>query len=190
LRRDSLSTEAETLTATVDLQEDEHGLKIAFDRCFAAHVGLRVRGEESPRHLKRAFAACSRDWDDTGLELTVSADQATSARLAIPRLAKTLAEIAFRPLAPRFLVAALNITTRERLRWTKDGRLPTSDAVLINRAQVIAIPTYAVSLVEELSARPDILAAWREQDALEARAGRGADEGGISADEASGIPKS
>jgi hypothetical protein len=74
LRHRSASIDAETLTETVDLREDEYGLKIAFERCFAAHVGLRVRGEESRRRLTRAFAGHSRDWDDTGLELTVPAD--------------------------------------------------------------------------------------------------------------------
>jgi hypothetical protein len=67
-------------------------------------------------------------------------------------------------------VAALNITKRERLRWTKDGRLPRSGAVLVKRAHVVAVPTYAVSLVEELMALPAILAIWRDQDALETRA--------------------
>jgi len=41
----------------------------------------------------------------------------------------------------------------------------------INRAQVIAVPTYAVSLVEELIARPEVIEEWRDQDASEAGAG-------------------
>ena len=162
---------AETLLATVDLREDELGLAIAFDRCFVAFVGLRIRREEARRRLNQAFADCSPDWDEAGWTLRVSAAQGAAARFALPRVAEDLAEIASRPLTPRLLVAALNITTKERLRWTKDGRLPRSGAVLIKRAHVIAVPTYAVSLVEELMAQPDILAAWRDQDALETRAG-------------------
>jgi hypothetical protein len=157
--------------ASVDLREDELGLAIAFERCFAAYVGLRIRREEARRCLKQAFANCSPDWDEAGWTLTVSTAQGATAQLVLPCLVEVLAEIASRPLTPRLLVAALNITKRERLRWTKDGRLPRSGAVLVKRAHVVAVPTYAVSLVEELIARPDILAAWRDQDALKARAG-------------------
>jgi hypothetical protein len=43
--------------------------------------------------------------------------------------------------------------------------------VLVKKAHVVPVPTYAISLVEELIVRPDILAAWRDQDALETGAG-------------------
>jgi hypothetical protein len=108
---------------------------------------------------------------EAGWTLRVSTAQKAAARFVLWRVAEVLAEIASRPLTPRLLVTALNITTKERLRWTKDGRLPRSGAVLVKRAHVVAVPTYAVSLVEELIARPDIIAAWRDQDALETRAG-------------------
>jgi hypothetical protein len=53
---------------------------------------------------------------------------------------------------------------RERLRWTKDGRLSASAPVLVERAQVVPIPTYPRSQVEELLAHPEILERWRDQD--------------------------
>ena len=122
--------------------------------------------------MSRAFVGRARDWDEAGLNLTISGELGASIHLAIPRLAEALAEIASRPLTPRFVVAALNITTRERLRWTEDGRLPGSGAVPTHRAaHVVAVPTYAVSMVEGLLARPEVIAAWRDQDALDRRAG-------------------
>jgi hypothetical protein len=157
--------------ATVDLREDELGLAVAFERCFAAYMGLRVRREDARRYLNQAFADCSPDWGEAGFALTIPTTQGAAARLVLPRVAEVLAEIASRPLTPRLPVTALYITTKERLRWTKDGRLPRSGAVLVKRVHVVAVPTYAVSLVEELIARPEILAAWRDQDALETRAG-------------------
>jgi hypothetical protein len=159
---------ADTLLATVDLRQHELGLTLAFERCFPAYVGLRIRREEARRCLNQAFADCSQDWDETGFALMIPITQVAAARSVFPRLAEALAEIASRPLTPCLLVAALNVTKRERLRWTKDGRLPRSGAVLVKRA--VAVLTYAVSLVEELMAQPDILAIWRDQDALETRA--------------------
>jgi hypothetical protein len=163
--------QGETFMETVDLRKDALRLTITFDRCFSTYLGLRIRREEARRCLNRAFADCSQDWDEASWMLTISTSQEAPARLVILRVAEVLAEIASRPLTPRLLVAALNITTKERLRWTKDGRLRRSGAALVKRAHVVAVPTYAVSLVEELIARPDILAAWRDQDALETRAG-------------------
>ena len=41
----------------------------------------------------------------------------------------------------------------------------------IHRAHTVSVPTCAVSLVEALIARPEVLAARRNQAALETRAG-------------------
>jgi hypothetical protein len=130
-------------------------------------LGFRIRREEVGHFLNQAFANCAPGWDEAGSTLTIPTAQAAAARLVLLRVVAALAEIASRPLTPRLLAAALSITTKERLRWTKDGRLPRSGAVLVKRAHVVAVPTYSVSLAEELIARPDILAAWRDRDALE-----------------------
>lgn len=41
------------------------------------------------------------------------------------RLATALGKIAYRPLSGRYVNAVLGIENRERLLWTKDGRLPS-----------------------------------------------------------------
>ena len=41
------------------------------------------------------------------------------------------------------------------------------------RAYGIAVPAYAVSLVAELIASPEVIEEWRDRDAIEARAGCG-----------------
>jgi hypothetical protein len=94
--------------ATVDLREDELGLAVAFDRCFAAYVGLRIRREEAGRYLNQAFANCSPDWDEAGWTLRISTAQKAAARFALPRVVEVLAEIASRSLTPRLLVTALS----------------------------------------------------------------------------------
>jgi hypothetical protein len=171
LRRSVLSTPAKTLLTTMDLREDAHGLKIMFGRCFEAHFGLRLRDGESRRCLTRASADHLAAWNEVDQELMIPFEHAASARsVLVPRLAEALPEIARRPLTPRLLLTALNITTRERLRWTKDGRLPLAGRVQVRRGAVFSVPTYAVSFVERLAGCPDILSTWRDQDAAEGRA--------------------
>jgi len=105
-------------------------------------------------------------WHEALQELTLAAESVVSVEALAWKLAERFAEIAWRPLTPRLLLAALNITTQERLRWTKDGRLKPSGRIQVRQGSVVfSIPTYSVSLVERLAAAPDILCSWREQDA-------------------------
>ncbi len=94
---------ADTLLATVDLRQHELGLTLAFERCFPAYVGLRIRREEARRCLNQAFADCSQDWDETGFALMIPITQVAAARSVFPRLAEALAEIVSRPLTPCLL---------------------------------------------------------------------------------------
>jgi hypothetical protein len=99
--------------------------------------------------------------------LTVSADESSPTDAVLRDLATRLAEIAWRPLTPKLLLTALHISTRERLRWTKDGRLRTSGKLLIRNGVVaFSVPTYPVSVVEQLANTPDVLSSWRAQDSL------------------------
>jgi hypothetical protein len=91
----------------------------------------------------------------------VSADLIES---KLGNLAEALARIAWRPLTPRLVAAALGISGQERSRWTKDGRLPHSGQVVARRGSLLSIPTYSVEAVENLVAHPEILTAWREHD--------------------------
>ncbi len=77
-----------------------------------------------------------------------------------------LRDIANRPLTPKMLLKALPLTNRERLRWTKDGRLRTSGRLNIRQGEITyAFPTYAPHVVEELSQNPNTILSWRRADA-------------------------
>lgn len=58
----------------------------------------------------------------------------------------------------------LGITSQERLRWTKDGRLKQGGSVTIKRGQLISVPTYSISDVEFLADNPAIIANWRSNE--------------------------
>jgi hypothetical protein len=76
-----------------------------------------------------------------------------------------LDDMAREPLTGDMVEEALGISSKERLRWMKDGRLPKlNDAFIVGKRKVTFFvhPAAAIArLVEE----PQIIAGWRHQDA-------------------------
>ena len=78
-----------------------------------------------------------------------------------------VADIVEEPLPPRSVEKCLGISSRERLRWMKDGRLPACERRRSGRGQnVFSVPFYNASVVNRLCTQPDIISAWRHEDAL------------------------
>lgn len=68
-------------------------------------------------------------------------------------------------LYPKVVEEILQITSRERLRWTKDGRLPRSGAAAFGVGQrSIHFALHPVEQIAALSKSPEIIAAWRSAD--------------------------
>jgi hypothetical protein len=68
------------------------------------------------------------------------------------------------------LMTARPIANKERLRWTKDCRLPRSGSVTIRAVHPVSVSvgTYGVDAVAKLVAGPLIIASWRRADARQA----------------------
>jgi hypothetical protein len=78
-----------------------------------------------------------------------------------------LVDIAEEPLPPRLVEKCLGISSRERLRWMKDGRLPACERRRSGRgANVFSIPFYSASVINHLSGQPEIISGWRHDDTL------------------------
>jgi hypothetical protein len=88
-------------------------------------------------------------------------------------LSKLLSDIdraldAFRQesLHPREVEEILVITSRERVRWTKDGRLPRAGSGSFGRGrQTVQFALYPPKRIAALSREPQTIRAWREADA-------------------------
>jgi hypothetical protein len=140
--------------------------ELCFRDAIDRHIGLKFRSAEVERRIRARTRAIGRhQWNDAThrLSLEVEPDSQHFDKYC-NTVSAELAAIAFRPFTPRLLVSALAITNRERLRWTKDGRLRTSGSVTIRCSQLINVPTYEVRLVEELIANPSIINGWRNDD--------------------------
>lgn len=78
------------------------------------------------------------------------------------------------PVIPREIEDILSISTTERHRWLKDGRLPsagTRTVKLRGRARKITFHVFDPRKVEEIL-NQDLVSIWREDDALTARENR------------------
>jgi len=69
-----------------------------------------------------------------------------------------------KPIGQKVVGRVLGITSAERSRWGKDGRLPTSGSMQIRRGTTITLPTYSPIVIEQLANCPALVAEWRAQD--------------------------
>ncbi|MGH2343176.1 hypothetical protein ACRC7T_17035 [Segnochrobactraceae bacterium EtOH-i3] len=103
--------------------------------------------------------------DPAGTRLTATTTDRAAADALLARLSATLALVLAEPLYPRVVEEALGITPRERLRWTKDGRLPATDGNAVRRgARAFRVPRYPVAAIAALAASPATIAGWRADD--------------------------
>lgn len=150
----------------IDVHWGECGLVcFDFEELPQKFLGIRLRQQEARRCVNASLAApCDRAWEKDRFAVCVRVEP-DSVGAILTRCACALTAPAMRPLTPRLVRKALPISNQERLRWTKDGRLPQSGSVSIRRAQPISVPTYAVHVIEALLAHPNIMDRWRLDDA-------------------------
>lgn len=147
------------------VEKHGHHLSIRLDGPFSDTAPLSIRRQKAE---KATFNLLRRQGQARWLKkegcILLAASSPGSLLSIGAELEQMLREIARRPMTPRELLAVLPITNRERVRWTKDGRLPPSGSVAIKRGQLISIPTYAVALIDRILASPDMVAKWRAYD--------------------------
>lgn len=173
VERAARAARAALILSTMDIWETEGALMLSLKRCFQACIGLKIRQTQARRHLKSALRnRCLLRWQGESMASVLITGPWTGTDRFMELAAAHLAEVASRPLTPRFLIAALGITSRERVRWTKDGRLKSSGSTTIDRGQPIFVPIYSIEDVEILLGEPGVLDRWRTEDRESLRMGR------------------
>ncbi|OUI95868.1 hypothetical protein HK13_03340 [Acetobacter indonesiensis] len=79
----------------------------------------------------------------------------------IEKLITTVEEICTRPFTPATVQDALGISSRERIRWTRDGKLRSIGTKMIKDRGRFSLTLYSVEDVARLLMSPEILASWR-----------------------------
>ena len=152
----------ERIRDALDLRVSEQGYTLSFDRCLSAHVGLSVRKPQAARQLRKALKSyASTVLHEASWSIELASRAMPDCATILNTAAAVLGRVALQPLTARQILEALPITNRERLRWTKDGRLRRAGSASIRRGQLISIPTYDVAYVEMVSGDPTVISGWR-----------------------------
>jgi hypothetical protein len=143
------------------------GISIAYD--FASWITLYslTREQELRRRLQRKL----RSWRPvtksmSGKVVTASFDDPEEAQAAIEDIERMLDDFAKERLSPKMVEEILGITSVERLRWTKDGRLPKSGTGSFRKGRhVFQFYLHPPDEIAKLAADPSVVSRWREADA-------------------------
>lgn len=139
----------------------------------AATLGSSVRAKGILLEIRaRMPVALKKSLDIRGGVLVLSmpepaVDDFRSASAIVSRALKGIETL---PVIPREIEDILAISTTERHRWLKDGRLPsagTRTVKLRGRAKKITFHVFDPRRVEDMLDR-DLVASWREDDAITA----------------------
>jgi len=102
------------------------------------------------------------------LTLIMPASAVVELREAAAIVAETLEGIESLPVIPREIEDILAISTTERHRWLKDGRLPSAGIRTVRlrgRAREITFHVFDPRMVEDVLDR-ELVGSWREEDAV------------------------
>nr|WP_247897184.1 hypothetical protein [Azospirillum argentinense] len=151
----------------LDIHPCGRTVAVSHQRCLEECFGLRARERELRRRIRSALKRLGPLEGPARahvLTLAPKPEVVATVPAALAGLDGAIERIAKRPFSPRQIEEALGITARERLRWTKDGRLPQSGSATIMRGQRITLSTYAVDTVAKLAGDASIIDDWRRTD--------------------------
>jgi hypothetical protein len=115
----------------LDIERDGDRLRLSLERCLNEHFGLRVRQDEVSRWVRlslRPLGETNALDDEMHFTVITSPESPAAIIAALRQIDQHLWAIAERPLTSGLVQTLLGITSRERRRWTRDGRLISSPA--------------------------------------------------------------
>jgi hypothetical protein len=137
----------------------------------ATTLGSSVRSKGILLETRARLPISARKALDIGasqLTLVMPASAVVEFREVVAIVAKTLEGIESLPVIPREIEDILAISTTERHRWLKDGRLPSAGIRTVRlrgRAREITFHVFDPRMVEDVLDR-DLVGSWREEDAM------------------------
>jgi hypothetical protein len=137
-----------------------------------ATLGSAVRTKGIERELRARLPWAVRKYvrAETGrIELRMPDDDAQMFEAASEKISTTLATINVLPVLPREVEDVLAISSRERHKWLKDGRLQsigTRTVKMRGRSKAVTFHVFDPKHIEDVLDR-DLQSVWREEDAQE-----------------------
>lgn len=149
----------------VTMKKDGDVITVSINLASPLPLGLQIHKGERDASLRRIIKQAHGTIFRSGRTCQFHAANHALAQALRAKLQHQLNLLARKPLSPRQIERLLGITSTERNRWAKDGRLPRSgDAVIRKGPNMIRLATYPPDIVEALLDRPEIIALWRAND--------------------------
>jgi hypothetical protein len=157
------------LPSYVEIVPDDADITVRVALPKALTLGSKTREFNLRRRIKtrsKLWKPLSRSDDDTSVLLRFSREDIGRMRAVVTDLCDLLADFTKDLVTPKVVEEALGITARERIRWTKDGRLPKSGTGTFKKGRhnfmYYLHPSAKIALLVET---PSILKSWRDADA-------------------------
>lgn len=150
----------------VILRRDDKSCTVSIELDFRIPLGLRVHCGERDAAIRLLMKRSAGIFLKASLSCAFDPASRQAAKALANDIRERLFRIAQKPVSQRQVEDILGITSRERIRWGKDGRLPLSGTSRIKRgAAEISLWTYPCDAIEHLAANPSEVRRWREEDA-------------------------
>jgi hypothetical protein len=152
---------------------DGDGIALLVELPFALTLGLDHRKKEACRRIQKALrglpARLATQDGETHLMVRLEQTGKDVARRSAADIDETLASFAREKVTPNAVEQALGITSKERIRWTKDGRLPRSgNGTFKKGSHIFQYSLHPADKIAELAENPSIVASWRLDDHADA----------------------
>lgn len=147
------------------LSHDDKSCIVSVDVDVRMPLGLRVHRGERDAAIRMLMARSSGTFVKSSRSCVFDPDFRLAAEVLVDDIRERLFRIARKPISQLQVENILGITSRERIRWGKDGRLPRSGACRIRKgATEISLWTYPSEAIERLAANPAEIRRWRDDD--------------------------
>ena len=149
----------------VILSHDDQSCTVSIDLDVRMPLGLRVHHGERDAAIRMLMARSNGTFVKSRKSCVFDPNSRQAAEDLVDAIRKRLFRIACKPVSQRQVEDILCITSRERTRWAKDGRLALSGASRIRKGVTeITLWTYPCDAIERLAANPSEIRRWRKED--------------------------
>lgn len=150
----------------VILRCDDKSCTVSIDLDVRMPLGLCVHRGECNAAIRLLMTRSAGTFVKSSQSCVFDPDSRQAAENLAHDIRERLFRIARKPVSQRQVEDVLSITSRERIRWGKDGRLPRSGISRIRKGvSEITLWTYPCDAIEDLAANPAQICRWREEDA-------------------------
>ncbi|WP_157812456.1 hypothetical protein [Novosphingobium kunmingense] len=149
----------------VILRCDDKSCTVSIDLDVRMPLGLRVHRGECKAVIRMLMTRSAGTFVKSNQSCVFDPDSRQAAENLAHDIRERFFRIAHKPVSQRQVEDVLSITSRERIRWGKDGRLPRSGTARIRKGRTeISLWTYPCDAIERLAADPAEISRWRETD--------------------------